>query len=146
ATLGLPKLYAPLTAPDEAGGIRFTARLSSSLPWQVTVTDPAGAVVGTGHGTLGAQSTTALQIAVSSTDPLTLSPNGDGQGDTAEVGFTLAADANVGADVLDPTGTVVAQAAPLRWRRAGERTIIVAAGPLADGTYTLRLTAKAAGG
>jgi len=179
ATLGLPKLYAPLAAPDEAGGIRFTARLSSSLPWQATVTDAAGAVVGTGNGTgadvdwtwrpsgpipagarwrieapgatpalgtLGAQPTTALQIAVSSSDPLTLSPNGDGQGDTAEVGFTLAADANVGADVLDPTGTVVAQAAPLRWRRAGERTIIVAAGPLADGTYTLRLTAKAAGG
>jgi hypothetical protein len=177
--LGLPKLYAPLAAPDEGGGIRFTARLSSSLAWRVTVTDATGAVLGTGSGTgadvdwtwpppdtippgvgwrieapgatpaagtLAAQSTTALQIAAATVAPLTLSPNGDGQGDTVEVGFTLTSDANVGADVVDATGAVVAQAAPLRWRRAGERTITVGGQSLADGTYTLRLTAKAAGG
>ena len=45
AALGLPKLYAPSVAPDESGGVRFTARLSSSLPWSVVVTDPAGADV-----------------------------------------------------------------------------------------------------
>ena len=77
---------------------------------------------------------------------MTLTPNGDGQGDTAEVGFTLSADANVGADVVDASGAVVAQAAPLRWRRAGERTLAVGGQSLADGTYTLRLTAKATGG
>src|SRR4029078_4478369 len=42
AALGLPKLYAPLAAPDEGGGVRFTARLSSALGWRVTVTDTAG--------------------------------------------------------------------------------------------------------
>ena len=77
---------------------------------------------------------------------MTLTPNGDGQGDAADVGFTLSADANVGADVVDSTGAVVAQAAPLRWRRAGERTIAVVGQSLADGSYTLRLTAKATGG
>jgi hypothetical protein len=179
AALGLPKLYAPLAAPDEGGGIRFTARLSSALAWRVTVTDAAGATLGSGSGagadvdwtwrppgpipagvgwrietpgatsavgTLAAQTTTALQIAPAAAGPLTLSPNGDGQGDTADVGFTLTADANVGADVLDATGAVVAQAAPLRWRRAGERTIRVGGASLADGAYTLRLTAKATGG
>jgi hypothetical protein len=179
AALGLPKLYAPLAAPDEGGGIRFTARLSSALAWRVTVTDAAGATLGSGSGagadvdwtwrppgpipagvgwrietpgatsavgTLAAQTTTALQIAPEAAGPLTLSPNGDGQGDTADVGFTLTADANVGADVLDATGAVVAQAAPLRWRRAGERTITVGGASLADGAYTLRLTAKATGG
>ncbi|HEY1317757.1 MAG TPA: peptidoglycan recognition protein [Gaiella sp.] len=179
AALGLPKLYAPLAAPDEGGGIRFTARLSSSLAWRVIVTDAAGATLGTGGGTgadvdwtwrrpgpippgvawrieapgatpavgtLAAQSTTALQIASATAGPLTLSPNGDGQGDTAEVGFTLSADANVGADVLDTSGAIVAQAAPLRWRRAGERTVTVGGAGLADGAYTLRLTAKATGG
>jgi hypothetical protein len=179
AALGLPKLYAPLAAPDEGGGIRFTARLSSALAWRVTVTDAAGATLGSGSGagadvdwtwrppgpipagvgwrietpgatsavgTLAAQTTTALQIAPEAAGPLTLSPNGDGQGDTADVGFTLTADANVGADVLDATGAVVAQAAPLRWRRAGERTIRVGGASLADGAYTLRLTAKATGG
>jgi hypothetical protein len=179
AALGLPKLYAPLAAPDEGGGIRFTARLSSALAWRVTVTDAAGATLGSGSGagadvdwtwrppgpipagvgwrietpgatsavgTLAAQTTTALQIAPEAAGPLTLLPNGDGQGDTADVGFTLTADANVGADVLDATGAVVAQAAPLRWRRAGERTIRVGGASLADGAYTLRLTAKATGG
>jgi N-acetylmuramoyl-L-alanine amidase-like protein len=179
AALGLPKLYAPLAAPDEGGGIRFTARLSSSLVWRVTVTDATGAVLGTGNGTgadvdwtwrspgpippgvtwrieapgatpasgkLATESTAALQIAAAGPGPVTLTPNGDGQGDTADVGFMLTADANVGADVADAAGAVVAQAAPLRWRRAGERTITVGGQSLADGTYTLRLTAKATGG
>jgi len=179
AALGLPKLYAPLAAPDEGGGVRFTARLSSALAWRVTVTDPAGVELGSGAGTstsvdwtwrppgpipsgarwridapgatpavgtLGTQATTALQIAATSAEAVTLTPNGDGQGDTAEVGFTLTADANVGADVVDATGAIVAQAAPLRWRRAGERTITVTGQSLADGAYTLTLTAKAAGG
>jgi hypothetical protein len=179
AALGLPKLYAPLAAPDESGGIRFTAELSSQLAWRVTVTDGAGAELGTGSGTgasvdwtwlpagpippgarwrieapgatpavgtLGTQATTELQIAASGTGPVTVSPNGDGQNDTAEIGFTLSADANVQADVLDATEAVVAQAAPARWRRAGERTVTVAAGALADGAYTVRLTAKATGG
>src|SRR6476659_1384024 len=114
AALGLPKLYAPLAAPDEGGGIRFTARLSSALGWRVTVTDPAGAELGSGTGmstavdwtwrpigpipsgarwridapgatpavgTLGTQATTALQIAATSAEAVTLTPNGDGQGD-----------------------------------------------------------------
>jgi hypothetical protein len=179
AALGLPKLYAPLAAPDESGGVRFTAQLSSSLAWRVTVTDSAGAELGAGNGTgaavdwtwlpagpipagarwrieapgaspavgtLGTQATTALQIAASGTAPVILSPNGDGQDDTAELGFTLSTDANVQADVLDATQAVVAQAAPPRWRRGGERTVTVAAGALADGAYTVRLTAKATGG
>jgi hypothetical protein len=179
AALGLPKLYAPLAAPDEGGGVRFTGRLSSSLPWRVVVTDATGAELGSGTGTgtsvdwtwrpdepipanarwqidapgvtpalgtLGTQATTALQLAATRPGPVTISPNGGGQDDTADVGFTLSADANVSADVLDASGATVAQAAAPRWRRAGERTIAVGGAMLADGTYTLRLTAKATGG
>jgi flagellar hook assembly protein FlgD len=51
AALGLPKLYAPAVVSDEAGGLRFTARLSSSLPWSVVVTDAAGNELGRGEGT-----------------------------------------------------------------------------------------------
>ena len=178
AAIGLPKLYAPLAASDEGGGLRFTARLSSSLAWRVVVTDAAGAElargVGTGStvdwtwrpepaipsdarwrieapgvtpaaGTLGTQATTALQIAAMSAEPVTISPNGDGQADTAEIGFTLTADATVRADVADETGAIVAQAAPVRWRRAGERTVTVGGQELADGVYTLRLIANATG-
>ncbi len=178
AALGLPKLYAPLAAPDEAGGIRLTARLSSSLAWRATITDAAGVELSSGAGvgstvdwtwrpagpippgarwrieapgataavgTLGTQATTALQLAPASTAPVTITPNGDGQGDTAEVAFTLTADANVRGDVVDASGAIVAAAAPARWRRAGERTVTVGGQTLADGAYTLRLTAKATG-
>jgi hypothetical protein len=179
AALGLPKLYAPLAAPDEGGGIRFTGRLSSSLAWRVTVTDATGTELDAGSGTgasvdwtwrpagpipagarwrieapgatpavgtLGTQATTALQIAASGSGPVTVSPNGDGQDDVADLDFTLSADANVQADVLDASGAVVAQAAPSRWRRAGDRTVSIGAGALADGAYTVRLSAKAPGG
>jgi hypothetical protein len=180
AALGLPKLYAPLAAPDEGGGIRFTARLSSALAWRVVVSDASGSELASGSGTgasidwtwrpeevippgtrwrieapgvtpaigtLDSQTTTTtLAIAATGTGPVTISPNGDGQGDTADLGFTLSADANVQADVLDATGAVVASAAPPRWRRAGTRTVVVGGQSLADGAYTVRLTAKATAG
>jgi len=53
SALGLPKVYAPLAEADESGGTRFTARLSSSLPWSVVVADAAGTELGRGEGTGG---------------------------------------------------------------------------------------------
>jgi hypothetical protein len=51
AALGAPKLYAPLAAGKVGGLIQFSARLTSALPWTVTVTDSSGAVAGQGSGT-----------------------------------------------------------------------------------------------
>jgi len=51
AALGLPKIYTPAVAADESGGTRFTAKLSSALPWAVRITDPAGTELGRGEGT-----------------------------------------------------------------------------------------------
>jgi N-acetylmuramoyl-L-alanine amidase len=39
---GLPKLYDPRVAGAVGRSVRFRARLSSALPWRVTVTDTAG--------------------------------------------------------------------------------------------------------
>src|SRR5262249_54023604 len=47
---GLPKLYAPVVVGVLGGPLRFQARLSSSLPWTVTVTDRTGATVASGSG------------------------------------------------------------------------------------------------
>ena len=47
---GLPKLFAPVVKGDIGGQVRFTARLSTSLPWTVTVADATGATVATGTG------------------------------------------------------------------------------------------------
>jgi hypothetical protein len=54
AVTGLPKLYGPTVAGRLGTPVRFRARLSSSLPWSVTVVDRTGAVVarGTGRGAL----------------------------------------------------------------------------------------------
>ncbi len=50
ATIGLPKLYSPEVAGGLGGPVRFTARLSSSRPWLVTVRDGSGTVVAEGRG------------------------------------------------------------------------------------------------
>ena len=52
AATGLPKLYDPRVNGSLGGPARFTARLSASVPWAVTVRDGAGAEVvqGTGWG------------------------------------------------------------------------------------------------
>ena len=51
AASGGPKLYDPATSGSIGGLVRFTGRLSASLPWTVTVTDAVRNVVATGTGT-----------------------------------------------------------------------------------------------
>jgi len=51
AALGLPKLYEPQVEGTAGGLVRFRARLSSELPWTVSVTDAAGLTVASGSGT-----------------------------------------------------------------------------------------------
>ena len=51
AGLGLPKLYEPSARIEADGEVRFSGRLSSSLPWTVTVTGASGEVTeGAGTG------------------------------------------------------------------------------------------------
>jgi N-acetylmuramoyl-L-alanine amidase len=51
AKTGLPKLYSPAVTGAVGGLVRFTARLSASATWTVTVRDDAGATVASGTGT-----------------------------------------------------------------------------------------------
>jgi hypothetical protein len=51
AQRGLPKIYEPVASGAFGGSIRFTARLSSSAAWTVTVRDQSGTVVASGAGT-----------------------------------------------------------------------------------------------
>ena len=180
AELGLPKIYEPLATPDETGGTRFTARLSSASPWSVTVTDPTGLELGRGDGTgslvdwtwlpagsvpggsrwrietpgatpaegrLGVSpSTAAVQLTNVAATPSSISPNGDGQADTATIAFTLSAAANVTVTVVDAAGATVAELEPRTWRRAGSRTVSFEGSALADGAYVVRVLARATGG
>ena len=51
ARTGLPKVYGPAVVGTLGGPVRFTARLSSSTTWTVTVRDDAGTTVASGTGT-----------------------------------------------------------------------------------------------
>jgi flagellar hook assembly protein FlgD len=179
AALGLPKIYSPVAAADESGGTRFTARLSSALPWTVTVTDAGGAELGRGDGTgavvdwtwlpagpvppgvrfaiatpgatsaegpLSATAAGALTLTGAAAVPATISPNGDGQADTATVSYTLGTNANVGVSVLDESGATVAELEPRTWRRAGPRTVVFDGQDLPDGAYAVHVAANATGG
>ena len=50
ALTGLPKLYAPTVAGALGGSIRFQARLSTTLPWSVTIVDELGDTIARGRG------------------------------------------------------------------------------------------------
>jgi hypothetical protein len=50
AALGLPKLYEPVVQGRVGTSIRFTARLSTSRPWTVTVLGDAENVIASGRG------------------------------------------------------------------------------------------------
>ena len=50
AQTGLPKLFAPTVTGAVGGRVTFAARLSSSLPWTITVADPMGVTVGSASG------------------------------------------------------------------------------------------------
>ena len=49
--IGLPKLYAPVVTGRVPGLVRFRGRLSSPLPWTVTVGDSQGVLLASGAGT-----------------------------------------------------------------------------------------------
>jgi N-acetylmuramoyl-L-alanine amidase len=51
AATGLPKIYSPIVIGGVGGAVRFTARLSSAVPWTVTVVDSLGRTVASGTGT-----------------------------------------------------------------------------------------------
>src|SRR5262245_55108640 len=50
AQSGLPKMYFPKATGAPGELVRFTATLTQSLPWTVTVTEPDGNVVASGQG------------------------------------------------------------------------------------------------
>ena len=50
AARGLPKLYDPEVAGGLGGAVRFTGRLSTALPWTVTIRDVNGVTVASGNG------------------------------------------------------------------------------------------------
>jgi flagellar hook assembly protein FlgD len=172
ALTGLPKLYAPTVSGTIGGPIRFTARLNSFLPWTVTVTDAAGAVVATwsdigtsvdwtwdsklavpgaayfwaissGANVRTATGTFGGKLAALTLTKLQVSPRAlDGSVfPMATVAYTLSAAATVTAELVDGTGVVVATLFS-QTQVAGAQSFFFTPAGVADGNYTIRVTAR----
>jgi flagellar hook assembly protein FlgD len=99
AATGGPKLYAPVATGTLGGPVRFTGKLTASLPWTVTVRDAAAKVVAAGAGTGTAVDWTW-----------------DSKGITPGASYTWVISA--GTDVRPATGTLGAKAIALALTKA----------------------------
>ena len=101
----------------------------------------AGPTLRPASGTLLAGAAPALTLSSVSAQPATVSPNGDGVADSTTIRYTLGLPATVTATVLDadgePLATLFSEARP-----AGAHSFGWLPDGLADGSYTLLLTAK----
>jgi hypothetical protein len=75
-----------------------------------------------------------------------ITPNGDGQADTAELGYTLTAAANVTVELVDSAGALVATLVDRVWTNAGKHTATLDGTPLPDGSYSIVVRARTAAG
>ncbi|HVU77167.1 MAG TPA: FlgD immunoglobulin-like domain containing protein [Gaiellaceae bacterium] len=167
AAIGLPKLYSPTVAGALGGDVRFQARLSSSLPWTVTVADTAGRAVASGKGTgstvdwtwhaavpTGASyrwtiAAPGLRVASGTLGkappaPAPLPALSALSATQTTVAFTLNVAAQVEVHVLDAGGATVLQAFAGQ-RPAGPSAVNWDSSALAEGRYRLVVTATAGG-
>jgi hypothetical protein len=167
---GLPKLYGPTMAGTLGGPVVFKSRLSSSLPWTVTIVDSSGRMVASGKGTGSLVSWTwssqkaarglyTWTIAAPGARPVvgtlgagTVAPPKKlsltnlavapsvTPGSLVSASFTLGADANVTAQLYDAAGAPVLAPAD-EGRAAGQNTLPIDTSSLPDGRYRLAVTA-----
>jgi hypothetical protein len=169
AALGGPKIYAPLVLKNGEGQVRFTAKVSTSQPWSVTIASSAGAQVaqGTGTGTSVDWTwessaappdkytwTIAVPSARSATGTLGATaglgvqkaaavPSAIAPTETTTVGYTLTAAANVTATLVDPNGQVLSTLLTAQ-KAAGPQTLAFTPPPgLLNGRYTIAIAATA---
>jgi hypothetical protein len=167
---GLPKLYSPVVSGAVGGFVRFSARLTASLPWTIAVADPSGATVATGSGegpdvfwtwdaafappgaytwviSAGATVRAAVGVLGGKLAALTLTdlrvnpPTLDGLAvPKSTVSYTLSAGASVTAELIDATG--IPATLLTQTKTAGAQSFSLSAAGLAEGNYVIRLTAR----
>ena len=170
AQTGLPKLYAPTVTGSVGGLVRFSGRLSSSIPWTITVANAAGATVATGSGvgpgvfwtwdatfaplgsytwvmSAGAGVRAAVGVlggklaALTLTDVRVSPPTLDGIAvPKATVSYTLSSAATVTAELVD--ASQIATTLVTQTKAAGAQSFSFSAASLPEGNYVIRLTAR----
>jgi hypothetical protein len=173
ARTGLPKIYEPVASGAFGGPLRFTARLSSSAPWTVTVRDESGAVVASGAGTgtavnwtwdsssadskqqytwtiaaPGARSASGIlgaPLPPPAVQQLTLVPATVTPVDRPKLSYRLKTRSLVTATLLDQTGTVVATLFR-KLKKPGLQTYGWTGISVPDGRYRVQIVAQDARG
>jgi flagellar hook assembly protein FlgD len=106
----------------------------------------AGARPAIGTVKAGSAPTTEPAIESATLTPDAISPNGDGQADTALLSYRLTTAAIVTVQVSDITGAVVATPVVDAPTAAGDHTTVVSGDTLADGEYYVSLIARFSNG
>jgi len=114
-----------------------------SYVWTVSA---SGARAATGTVKAGAGPTTVPAIESAALTPDSISPNGDGQADTALLAYRLTAAATITVQVADVAGAVAATPVLDAPTAAGNHATVIAGDALADGSYYVSLIARFASG
>ena len=101
---------------------------------------PATGVLRAGGGTA------PLTIDTAVAEPEAISPNEDGQADTATLTYRISTAANVTVEIRDVIGGLVATVVDRVWMQAGQHTATIDGAALADGDYNVVVTALSAAG
>jgi hypothetical protein len=88
--------------------------------------------------------TTELAVSEATASPTGITPNGDGQADSATLEFTLSRPANVTVEVVSGDGLALATVVDRVWTSAGQQTATVTGDGLPDGTYEIVVRARTA--
>jgi len=103
-----------------------------------------GARPATGTVRIGGAEPPAVQDVVLA--PEAISPNGDGQADSATLSYRLTAAMNVSVDVRDAVGGPIATLVDRVWTPAGAHTLVVDGAALPDGIYQVVVTGRTPAG
>ena len=117
-----------------------TTAASGTYTWTISAPGvrPASGTLRAG----GAPTTSEPAIESATLTPDAISPNGDGQADTALLSYRLTAAATVTVQVSDSSGTVLATPLLDVPATAGDHTTVVTGDSLADGSYFVSLMAR----
>jgi hypothetical protein len=142
-------VYDPQGAPLALGSglgpaIDWTWDASGAATGRYSYLFSAGPTVRSAFGTFGGRAPPLRVTELLATPPV-ISPNGDGVDDSTTISYALSAPATVTVTLLDIANTTLATLFD-EWRPAGRHSFSLAADSIADGAYTIAVSAAAPSG
>jgi hypothetical protein len=128
----------------EGANVDWTWDATFAAPTGYTYSIEAGADVRPAIGTIG-RAATSLTMTGAQAKPATFTPNGDSQADSTVISYTLSLASTVTATLRDAVGATLATLF-VEQKKAGRQSFRFTATGVADGRYSVVLSAKAPSG